>query len=561
MSGRRLSRIGLCSLLGVAACSSDRTAPLTPCTGDSPLLSLPVVGAYVAADPAASAGCVKFAPNTEGFQLEFLLVPQSATGTPGRKSSFWLRGATLPPGAPAPVVAAPAAQPAPAERFHQFLRERERQLYLSTPPAARRYAAPPVALGPPTPPDSGSRRSFSVCADLECKTKTTVGAIAEKIGDHIAIFVDSTKPANGLSDADLSALRDVFDTRLYPLDRTAFGSESDIDSNTVVIVLMTNQVNELVSKSECENTGFVTGYFYGADLIAGQGNNGEIFYSIVADPDPPTLPSCAHSVSQVKRLLPVTFVHEFQHMISFYQHTKLGGNPEVLWLNEALSHFAEERGGRTYLPADSATFCEYVKGDLSNAGQYFSDPVSHYLLATEGIATLTERGAMWLFMRYLVDQTAASTSLADGDVITRQLVQTTFTGAANVEAITRRPFAETVTRWALANYVSDLSVLDFTAPSELQYKSWSFRTDYPMLNASCPKVNGTNGIPSNFPLVLFPEPGSTVDVSNTLRAGSGLYFLAQQGAGPDAFTLLFSDGRGFPLPPAIAARLNVIRLK
>jgi hypothetical protein len=558
MSGRRLSRIGLCSLLGVAACSSDRTAPLTPCTGDSPLLDLQV-GEYVAADPAASSGCVKFDLNASGPNREFLLVPQAATGTPGRKSSFWLRGATLPAGAPAPAVAAPTGEPAPAERFHQFLRESERQLYLSTPLAARRYAAPPVALGPPTPPDSGSRRSFSVCADLECKAKTTVGAIAEKIGDHIAIFVDSTKPANGLSDADLSVLRDVFDTRLYPLDRTAFGSESDIDSNTVVIVLMTNQVNELVSKSECENTGFVTGYFYGADLIAGQGNNGEIFYSIVADPDPPTLPSCAHSVSQVKRLLPVTFVHEFQHMINFHQHTKLGGNPEVLWLNEALSHFAEERAGRTYLlPADTTTFCEYVSGDLSNAGKYFFDPVSHYLLATEGIATLTERGAMWLFLRYLVDQTAASTSLADGDAITRQLVQTTLTGAGNVAAVTGRPFAETVTRWALANYVSDLS--GFTAPSELQYRTWSFRTDYPSLAARCPPQNPP--IPSTFRLVPASGPGSLVNLmSDTLRAGSGLYFLAQQIAGADAFTLLFSDGRGFPLPPAIAARLNVIRIK
>src|SRR2546427_8348057 len=46
-----------------------------------------------------------------------------------------------------------------------------------------------------------------------------------------------------------------------------------------------------------------------------------------------------------------TFIHEFQHMISFGQHY-LGraGAPEVLWLNEGLSHYAEEMGGRKYLP-------------------------------------------------------------------------------------------------------------------------------------------------------------------------------------------------------------------
>jgi hypothetical protein len=549
MSGRRLSRIGLCSLLVVAACSSDRTAPLTPCTGDSPLLDLQV-GEYVAADPAASAGCLRFDMNSWGFDLEFLLVPQAATGTPGRKSSFWLRGATLPAGAPAPAVAAPAAQPAPAERFHQFLRERERQLYLSTPPAARRYAAPPVALGPPV---LGSKRTFnSVCDTIDCSKKVSVTATARKVGLHIAIYVDDMAPPNGLTDADLTALSDEFDTRLYAIDTTAFGGfESDIDNNIVVIVLMTNQVNELVSASQCQNTGFVTGYFYGADLIPGQGNNGEIFYSIVADPAPATLPSCEHSVSQVKSLLPVTFVHEFQHMISFHQHTSRDGDPEVLWLNEALSHFAEERAGRSFLPGDSTTFCEYVKGDLSNAGKYFSDPVSHYLLATEGVGTLAERGAMWLFLRYLVDQTAASTSLPE-DTITRRLVQTTLTGAANVEAVTGQSFAETVTRWALANYVSDLP--GFTAPSELQYRTWSFRMAYPTLSTRC-------GTPSTFPLVPSFDAGEAVNLSDTLRAGSGLYFLAQQSVDADAFTLLFSDGRGFPLSPAIAARLNVIRIR
>src|SRR2546426_10544536 len=147
-------------------------------------------------------------------------------------------------------------------------------------------------------------------------------------------------------------------------------------------------------------------------------------------------------------------------MISFGQHyLRRAGAPEVLWLNGGLAHYAEEMGGRKYLPLpvpDTATFCEYVGGDLHNAYQYFSAPQNHFLLATEGIGTLAERGAMWLFVRYLVDQTAASTSLADADAVTRRLDQTTFTGAANVEHVTARPFAETVAHWALANYVSDL---------------------------------------------------------------------------------------------------------
>jgi len=566
MVGRMLSRIGLCSLL--AAGCSESSGPLAPCTAAAPLVNL-TAGEYRSADPRPSgdfvlravrgAGCVAFAANQSGSDIEYLLVPQSATGTPGSKSSFWLRGATIAvSSAPAPAPVAPSVQLAPAARFHEFLRESEQQLYLNNPPTIHPFTAPRFALAPPAVGDVGT---FSVCSNLDCTSKTTVTATAKQVGVHIAIFEDNNKPSGGLSDADFLSLRYKFDTLLYVRDTLAFGRESDIDQNGVVIVLMTNAVNQLVSATECSTTGFVAGYFYGADLIFGQGNNGEIFYSIVADPAPASLMSCPHSVAQVNSLVPVTFIHEFQHMISFGQHY-LGraGAPEVLWLNEGLSHYAEEMGGRKYLPVpDTATFCEYVGGDLHNAYQYFSAPQNHFLLATEGIGTLAERGAMWLFVRYLVDQTAASTSLADADAVTRQLDQTTFTGAANVEHVTGRPFAETVAHWALANYVSDLP--GFPPPPalpELRYKLWSFRADYPTLSARCP---APNGIPGSFPLAPVTGPGDAVNLSDTLRAGSGLYYLAQQSAGAAGFTLLFSDGRGFALPDALVPRLNVIRIK
>jgi len=566
MWGKVLRRIGVCSLLAVGC--SESTGPLAPCAAGAPLVNL-TAGEYRSADPrprgdfvlrtVRGPGCVAFAANQSGSGIEYLLVPQAATGTPGGKSSFLLRGATLAASsAPAPAPIAPSVQLAPAARFHQFLRESEQQLYLSNPPTIHPFTAPRVA---PAPPAVGDVGTFRVCSNLDCTApKTTVTATAKQVGAHIAIFVDDNAPSGGLSDAALLSLRLKFDTLLYERDTLAFGRESDIDGNGVVIVLMTNEVNALVTASQCTNpdTGFVAGYFYGADLIFGQGNNGEIFYSIVADPLGSL--SCPHSVSQVNSLVPVTFIHEFQHMISFGQHyLKRASAPEVLWLNEGLSHFAEEMGGRAYLttsPPDTATFCDFVKGDLHNAGQYFGAPQDHFLLATEGIGTLAERGAMWLFVRYLVDQYAADQSLTAGDVVTRQLDQTTLTGAANVEHVTGRPFAETATHWALANYVSDLP--GFTPPPELQYKVRTFRTDYPKLSARCP---APNGILPAFPLAPVTGPGDAVSLSDTLRAGSGLYFLAQQSAGATSFTLLFSDGRGFALPDALVPRLNVIRIK
>src|SRR3989475_5616725 len=252
MVGRMLSRIGLCSLL--AAGCSDSTGPLAPCTAGAPLVYLPA-GEYRSADPrpsgsfvlrtVGSPGCVAFAANQSGSDIEYLLVPQAATGTPGDESSFWLRGATLAASsAPAPAPFAPSVQLAPAARFHQFLRESEQQLYLSNPPTIHAFTAPRVALAPPAVGDVGT---FSVCSNLDCTSKTTVTATAKQVGVHIAIFEDNNKPSGGLSDADFLSLRYKFDTLLYVRDTLAFGRESDIDQNGVVIVLMTNAVNQLVS--------------------------------------------------------------------------------------------------------------------------------------------------------------------------------------------------------------------------------------------------------------------------------------------------------------------------
>src|SRR6266571_1337420 len=327
---KRLWMVGLPSLLAAACSSSPVTQPpLAPCTATSGgQVSLGLSG-YTAVDPTQTAGCAVFPANIFGSTIEYLVVPQSASSIPDDSQAFKLGGNPL------------AAPPAPGA------------------PLAGPSAAQQCDLRKPT-------------------TLSSVTATALKVGTHIAIYVDNAAPQPGLSQSDLDNLRAVFDTRLYETDTLAFGSESDIDSNGMVIVLMTGKVNALVTSAQCTNPtgGYVAGYFFGADLITtppfATGNGAEIFYSIV--PDPSGTLSCAHSVVAVSQIVPVTFVHEFQHMISFNQHFLVRGNfPEDLWLNEGLSHYAEENGGRTFLP-DTGTFCRYVFGDLYNSAQYFTAP-------------------------------------------------------------------------------------------------------------------------------------------------------------------------------------------
>src|SRR5438552_1203569 len=230
---------------------------------------------------------------------------------------------------------------------------------------------------PPLPPctaSSGGHLTLAVAAYTAVDPTQTMGCAvfpSNAAGPTVEYLV---VPQSGSTTPNDSEPFKLGGTLLAETDTLAFGHESDIDQNGQVIVLMTGKVNSLVTASDCVNKGYIAGYFFGADLItSGQfstGNNGEIFYSIV--PDVVGTLSCAHSVSEVKQVVPSTFVHEFQHMISFNQHSLLRpGFPEDLWLNEALSHYAEENAARRFLrtaPPDSATFCNYVYGDLHNAG-------------------------------------------------------------------------------------------------------------------------------------------------------------------------------------------------
>ena len=538
-----------------AACSGDRPAgPLPPaqCGARATQITL-AVGAYVSIDPASDSGCVVFPANASADSTEYLVIAQSVAASPSESSSFQLRGAAL--GAVAAPAAATQAAPAPpqpvAAQFDGFLRSLARTRTYSVPTVGRPSLAATVSPGGAAaagPLTLSSLRTFTVCATLTCSSFQNVGARVKAVGVHIAIYVDTLAPAGGLDSADVDTLKQVFDSRLYPLDTASFGGVSDIDSNTVAIVLMTGVINKLVTRSQCTATGFIAGFFFSGDLdpaFASQFNHGEIFYSIVADPGS-TL-SCAHSATEVKQLTPVTFTHEFQHMISFVQHVLVrGGHSEEGWLDEGLSKYAEEVAGRSYLPGDQATFSQYAIGDVYDAYQYLNATGNFPLLIPEDNGTLAEVGASWLFARYLADQF--------GDSLAHRLVNTALTGSANVAARTGQPFETTLAHWALANWVSDLP--GFTASPELRYTTWHFRTTYGSLHSQ----NPTN-FPLAYPLVPSVSGGDGVSVSGVLRSGSGVYQRALQGAGAPGFALLFSASGGAPLPLAIEPRLTIIRIR
>ncbi len=472
-----------------------------------------------------------------------------ALSTAGQETTNGVSGSYIFSGQPIGATAAPPSsssrslarltqlsQPNPAAEFHALLRRREATL--SRDPAT--IPVPGVALAPAVPPTVGDQRTFSVCGNTTCSSFVPVAATAKHVGPRGAVYLDDDVPAGGFTQFDIDTVGLLFDNYMYAIDTTAFGRESDVDNNQVVIILLTDQVNQL--SGNCGQTGsIIVGYFFGNDLIPGRpgSNGGEVFFSLVPDP---VSGACPIARSRALALVAPVFIHEFQHMISFNQHVLVrGGASEEIWLNEGLSHYAEELGGRQ-IPGsalnvpDDTVRNRFIGGDLTNAFSYLQNLESSYLVFPgTSNGTLPERGAGWLFVRWLADKYGTDVMATN---LTRPLVETPQRGGANVSARTGANFSTLVSEWQLANYLDDLS--GFSDPSNrLDYDSWNFR-----------QVAQANGLP--YPLVPTSAVNGSYSRSGTLLAGSGAHVLVTQTGGGGEVRIELNTANTATLLPRIA---------
>ncbi|MFL5546669.1 MAG: hypothetical protein ACJ8AQ_03835 [Gemmatimonadales bacterium] len=511
------------------------------------------IGQFEILDPNSTGACVRL-PAAGSSGAEHLYIPLATAGqeTPDGVSAPYLLSGTAVATASAPQLPSPRLsafqRPLPAEAFHSMLRSREKSLAEDGSRALFDNARIATQAAPPS---VGEQRTFNVCASSSCTGFVQSTATARSVGDRVAIYVDNAAPAGGYTDTDLDQVKALFDQHLYPIDTVAFGRESDVDGNAVVIVLLTQRVNAL--SPDCSTTGrIILGYFFGADLLPPGSNNpgsndGEVFYGLVPDVNNSR---CQVSKEEANSKLPATFIHEFQHMISYNQHVLLRhGSSEDTWLNEGLSHFAEELGGREVPDAQCApTSCaqEFLgQGDLLNALEYLASPEDFYLIEPgSSTGQLEERGANWLFVRWLADHFGGSTVL--GTELTRQLLATSQIGSANVAARTGVDFSTLVGEWQLTNYLDDLPGFS-PGDSRLSYTSWNFR-----------EVGDANG---GFPLVPDSTDGTAYGHSGTLRAGSGHHVLVVQPPNAGTVDLRVTGTGGAALPTTIVPRIALVRIR
>ena len=448
----------------LASCSSDKsTAPrIVPAIGCSTPSSttLDVLQGRVVSFPAS---CARLENSGR-----YLAVPQYAVqGSTPVSTAFSLTTAAS---ASAMIAAGdvPVAAVGSSSRgtvtigatFDARLRRLESELSQQSTPLARNLALSRAAVEASVVA-ADSTRSFNVLANLDGTSLVSTTAKLKYEGSRVLIYED-TGVVYHYTDAEFAAFGRLFDDVLYPIDTAAFGSPSDIDGNGQIIVLMSQRINMLTKASDCPSKGFVAGYFYGLDLLPDrQGSNrGEVFYTIA--PDSAATFSCAHTKAYVNRSMPATFIHEFQHMISFNQHVLVrNGNSELAWLNEGLSHIAEELGSKyyetKYPPPTGRTnpsqlFPDSAQGfgppQFANAYNYLANSTKHSVTTFEGLGTLEERGGVWLFLRWLADQ--------KGEGIFRQLVQTNRRGVDNVSVAAGEPFAALFGDFGIATYTDSV---------------------------------------------------------------------------------------------------------
>jgi len=193
-------------------------------------------------------------------RCEYLVVPQITTGVPGAKSGFRLGGDTiLPATAPFGSRGQLSAISALRNGFTPSSAGRRRAGGGAFDPVAGPRLRAAAVVERTGPPAMNNRRVFrsvrrSIAAIQSCGRAR---ARRQTPGRHLRRFARPRRlasiPRRSTASRECSVIGSIPPTRRR-------SGESDIDSNTVVMVLMTNTVNKLVSKTTCQNSGFVAGF-------------------------------------------------------------------------------------------------------------------------------------------------------------------------------------------------------------------------------------------------------------------------------------------------------------
>ncbi len=349
---------------------------------------------------------------------------------------------------------------------------------------AMRVPMHPYLTGIASSPTVGSVVSINVNLNASaCSAKVPRAAKVVAVYPHTIVLSDTLSPSGGYSSAQMMAFGQTFDTLVYALDTLNFGAPTDIDGNGRVAILFTPGVNAISAQPGAR----VLGLFTSRDLLptsscAGS-NEGEMFYVSVPDPSS-TINGNYTNTSNLANTVEATLVHEFQHLINSGRRIYINNatSPfEEVWLNEGLSHIAEEllyykMSG--YSPRTNIALAQltvnlaeidaantYLIQNAGRLGSFLQAPEMNSPYAQNDL--LETRGAIWQLLRYSSDRKGGAETAT-----WRALVNSTSSGQTNFNAV----FGSITTMshdWSIAQIADDAGL----APaSNYTNPSWNYRS-------------------------------------------------------------------------------------
>jgi hypothetical protein len=378
-------------------------------------------------------------------------------------------------------------RPVPDEAFHTRLQQREVDMAAAM--RGARVRGPDAGVRrsiTPGVPSVGTVMSLNVsqgfCTPLDSRASTV-----KSVGTHVILMEDNSNPAGGFSTAQYDSLAATFDTLVYPAVAGNFGAPFDIDANGGrVIALYTSAVNDLTPSG---SGSYIGGFFYSRDLYStgscAGSNQGEMFYMLA--PDPAGAHGNVRSAAFVRGVTLATLGHEFQHLINASRRTYGAGGPyplEQVWLNEGLSHVAEEEvyyASSLHGPGENISIAT-ISANQTQIDRFFEfgeanfGRLRQWLLRPDTAGPFKEadnlaiRGAAWAFLRYAADRKGGIESdLWSGLAFSPD---TGMTNLANRLGTDPRPWFRDL---AAAMYLDDSGT---GAAATYTQPSWNFRSIY-----------------------------------------------------------------------------------
>jgi hypothetical protein len=265
--------------------------------------------------------------------------------------------------------------------------------------------------------------------------------------------------------------------------------------------------------------------------------------------------------------MPATMIHEAKHIASYAERLSRGATQfEQIWLEEATAQVASEmfgrairgnswRGDATYR---QTLYCEARPTEsgcadgviaMSNHFGFLSDYLQRF--ETKSILSGAEDsdiyGSAWLFTRWVLDTYGGS----DEGAFLRRLVQTgSLAGAANMEAVSGKPFPELLAEFTLMLAADNLPNV---ANPHLE-ASWNL----PDIFAGLADI----GAAPRAPLAIRQSTGGVVSVSGrNVKGGSGVLVRIGPLAPGVTQLLELKSTLASPLPATSSVGLGVVRIE